>query len=117
MLSCRPTAGRVVPSRAAVRDAACALISEESEHFPFLFTVHEAVLILHGHKPGPSVQVGGMLLLGGARGRGRPSGADDGLGEVTVLFGFGHAGFLCGQGGRVDQFAEHMQVIELWVLR
>jgi thiamine pyrophosphokinase len=33
------------------------------------------------------------------------------------LFGFGHAGFLCGQGGRVDQFAEHMQVIELWVLR
>ncbi|CAM5631126.1 hypothetical protein SVIOM74S_09544 [Streptomyces violarus] len=70
------TQGRVSrPRQRAPWDASDALICEQAEHLPFLFTHEEVVLVLHGHEPRPPVQISGVLQLGELPGQHR-GGAD-----------------------------------------
>jgi hypothetical protein len=53
------TAGEGTP-----RDATDALIGEQTEHLAFLFTVDQAVLVLHGDEACPPAELGRVLQFG-----------------------------------------------------
>lgn len=52
-------------------EAGYALVRKEPEHLALLFPLDQAVLVLHGHKPRPAAQLGGVLHLGELPGRHR----------------------------------------------
>ena len=58
-----PRPGQPALGQRAPRDAADALVGEQAEHLPLLLALHEAVLVLHRHEPGPAVQAAAYCIL------------------------------------------------------
>src|SRR5215216_3376286 len=59
-----PSPGEPALRKGAVRNASYSLVTEQAEHLPLFLALHQVVLVLHRHKPGPTVQVSGVLHLG-----------------------------------------------------